>query len=402
MQPNRTPLFLISVTIFIILGISGGLLNVAWTYMQVDFDVQFSDIGVILLAATVGGLIAAFGSGFFISKFGIGKLTLASTILVMFGFAAIGLAQTWMLLIVIIFVTYMGRASLDAGMNNFFSVHFGATAMNWLHASWGLGLTIAPAIITTILLTFGQTWRIAYLLIGVIFLPLALIVLFTLPQWNIFTDNENADKQKNNIQAASMPETLRQSVVWWSVLLFFIYGGLEIGTGQLINTLFVEGRGISQEVSSFWISLYWGSFTVGRILIGFLALRLNEKLILNGSTILATIGAALLIVPNPEMFSVLGLLLIGFGLAAIFPILILQTPYRVGKKHSPNTIGFQVGITGLGAAILPGIFAQATNQYGLEAISYSIFMNAILVFFLYQWLAFRYPVPDSHAKTMVH
>lgn len=399
-QSNKTVLFIIAATIFVSLGISGGLLNIAWTYMQTDFAVPFSAIGIILLSATVGGLIAAFGSGFFIRKFGIGRLTFASLILVMLGFFAIGLAPTWILLISIVFITYTGRASLDAGMNNFFSNHYGATAMNWLHASWGLGLTIAPAIITTILLTFNLSWRMGYILIALIFLPLALIVLLTLSQWNNLGLNEKNDKQKNDFIAASMSETLRQPVVWWSVLLFFIYGGLEIGTGQLINTLFVDGRGISQEVSSLWISLYWGSFTVGRILIGFLALRLNEKLILNGSTTLAVIGAALLIVQNGEIFSVLGLVLIGFGLAAIFPILILQTPPRVGERHSANSIGFQVGITGLGGAILPGIFASSTELFGLEAISYCILLNAILFFVLYQWLALHYVVPISNRRAL--
>lgn len=45
-------LFLFATTIFVILGISGGLLNIAWTYMQVDFEVPFSAIGILLLAAT--------------------------------------------------------------------------------------------------------------------------------------------------------------------------------------------------------------------------------------------------------------------------------------------------------------------------------------------------------------
>jgi hypothetical protein len=39
---------------------------------------------------------------------------------------------------------------------------------------------------------------------------------------------------------------------------------------------------------------------------------------------------------------------------------------------------------------LPGLFALATRQFGLEAISYSLLMNAILLLLLYQWLAMRY------------
>ena len=110
--------------IFIALGAMGGLLNVAWTYMQVTFDVKVSAIGVLLVGGTVGSLMAAFGSGAVIGRFGIGRVALAGALLVSAGLLGFALAPTWPALVAIMFVMYIGRGTLDAGMNNFVSAHY--------------------------------------------------------------------------------------------------------------------------------------------------------------------------------------------------------------------------------------------------------------------------------------
>ena len=77
-------------------------------------------------------------------------------------------------------------------------------------------------------------------------------------------------------------------------------------------------------------------------------------------------------------------------MAAIFPILIAQTPQRVGRAHAANAIGFQVGFAGLGASILPGLFGLATEPFGLEAIGYGLVINAVVLLALERWVAARY------------
>ena len=386
MQPNKTRLFAIAVMIFIALGVMGGLLNVAWTYMQVTFDVKVSAIGVLLVFATTGSLIAAFGSGAVIGRFGIGRVALAGALLVTTGLAGVALAPAWAALVAITFVMYMGRGTLDAGMNNFVSANYDSAAMNWLHASWGVGLTAAPGIATFIIVTLGQSWRAGYAVMAAVALVLVALLAATRRQWDI------APQAGAPLAArrATMREILRLPVARWSIALFFVYGGVEIGTGQLVNTLLVESRGVAQEIASLWLSFYWGSFTVGRILIGALALRINDRAILRASTLIPIAGTALLVLRGAAIFDLAGLILIGLGLAAIFPILIAQTPGRVGRAHTANAIGFQVGFAGLGAAILPGLFGLATDPFGLEAIGYGLLINAIVLFALQRWVAARY------------
>lgn len=174
-----------------------------------------------------------------------------------------------------------------------------------------------------------------------------------------------------------------------SILLFFSFGGAELGTGQLVNTLFVESRGIPQEISSQWVSAYWGSFTLGRMVMGVLALRFGDKVLMYFSMITSVLGAGLLMINLSEIFSFVGLLMLGFGLAAIFPILTSQTPRRVGMHHAANTIGFQVGFAGLGGAVLSGIAGIFAENFGIEMISLFIFANSLVMFALYQLILWR-------------
>ena len=130
------------------------------------------------------------------------------------------------------------------------------------------------------------------------------------------------------------------------------------------------------------------------MLMGLLAIRMGDKSLLNVSFILSVIGALLLFLNLHETLTFIGLLAIGFGLAAIFPILILQTAARVGREHAANAIGFQVGCAGLGGAALSGIAGVFAEHVSIESISFFIFLGALLTALLYQvmiWWQARTP-----------
>ena len=125
------------------------------------------------------------------------------------------------------------------------------------------------------------------------------------------------------------------------------------------------------------------------MLVGVIALRMNDDMIVRSSMILTVIGSVLLASSSASLSSLIGLMLVGLGLAAQFPILIAQTPGRVGKQHAPNTIGFLVGFAGLGGAILPGITSVIAERTSLEVIAYMLAINSVAVIVVYTWLVRR-------------
>lgn len=378
---NSFPIF-IAYLVFIALGMATGLLNIAWTYMQPTFGVSLDSLGTLLGAATVGGLIATFLSGAVIGRFTIGRVLVGGMLFSGIGMLGYAFAPVWIALLLVAFLASLGKGMMDAGLNTFASANYGASEMNWLHACWGIGLTVAPAIVTFFVLDRQSGWQTGYLLMGIVLLLLGAVILFTLPRWQLRKRKSDADQDLDT--AVTIGDTLRRPTVLVGLVFFFVYGGIEIGVGQLSNTLFVEARGIPQEISSAWVSAYWGSYTVGRIFMGLLAIRLGDKALMNISFALSVAGATCLFANLHEILSLIGILGIGFGIAAIFPVLILQTRDRVGSAHTANAIGFQIGFTVTGGAVLSGVASVMAERVGSESISLFIFLCTLLAAILYQ------------------
>jgi len=386
---------LIAYLIFIAIGLATGLLNIAWTFIQPTFAVSLDSLGTLLSAAMLGGLIAAFLCGSLINRFTIASVLVSGVVIAGLGMLGYAIAAIWIALLLAAFIASIGKGTIDAGINIFVASNYGASQMNWLHACWGIGLTFAPGLVTFLVLDLEAGWQLGYVIMGGVILLLGLSILITLPLWKLKKTKRSSSEEIAS--KAPLRETLKRPIVWISLLYFFLYGGIEIGTGQLANTLFVEARGIPQETSSAWVSAYWGSFTIGRMLMGLLALRLGDRTLLNISFALTVAGALLLFANVAEFSSFAGLLALGFGLAAQFPILILQTPRRVGAEHALNAIGFQVGCAGLGGAALSGVAGIFAENFAIELISAFIFLGALLSLVIYQLMT-RWEKRDASAS----
>ncbi len=394
MNLTKTFPILIAYLVFIVIGIASGLLNIAWTYMQATFGVSHDSLAALAPAAMLGGLVAAFLNGALIGRFSLGAVLVGGMAFAGFGLLGYAIAPVWLLLLAVAIFTSVGKGTIDAGLNNFVGSNYGTSEMNWLHACWGIGLTIAPAVVTFFVLDQGGAWQSSYIVAGVAVLLLGGVILLTLPLWKL-QDSERPGSQK--VKRQPLSKSLRRPIVVVGLLFFFVYGGIEIGTGQLANTLLTEARSLPQEVASSWVSAYWGSFTIGRILMGLLAMRLGDRLLLTICFACSLAGAALLFLNPNEALSFVGMLGIGFGLAAIFPILISQTYARVGVEHAANAIGFQVGCAALGGAALSGLGGIFAEHVGAESISLFILIGAALSVIIYV-LMLRFEARMSRAK----
>ncbi|MNW57016.1 Major Facilitator Superfamily protein [compost metagenome] len=65
------------------------------------------------------------------------------------------------------------------------------------------------------------------------------------------------------------------------------------------------------------------------------------------------LGALLLVLPLPAIFSLFGFILVGLGAAPIFPCMLHETPARFGKQNSQKIMGYQMAMAYTGGAFLP-------------------------------------------------
>lgn len=147
--------------IFISLGLPDSLFGAAWPVMHVDFNVNESFASIYMIITAVGSGGVSFIAGPLIRKFGTGKVTVVSILLTAVGMLVIGFSVHIAMAICGSILMGLGAGAIDTGLNNYVSTHYKARHMNWLHAFWGVGVTLSP-IIMGAFLDMNNNWRGGY------------------------------------------------------------------------------------------------------------------------------------------------------------------------------------------------------------------------------------------------
>jgi fucose permease len=371
---------LIAYLSFIGIGINSVLLNLAWRPMSVEFAQPLEAVGIPLFASTIGYLASSFLTGAIASRLGIGWTVFAGAAGAAAGLALTALASSWVLLLPCFALAGFGAGLIDAGFNAYFAEHHSKRTLNWLHASFGIGATIGPTLVTAVLASQGS-WRLAYLLAAGVLGVITLAFLALRKSWLTMAAQT---QRSDGTGAPSMMQALRLPVVWLGMFLFFMYGGAEYSPGQWTSTLFTDVRGIASEVAGFWVSIYWGSFTIGRIFFGAIIDRLPTRPLIRACLGGALLGTALLWINPVEWLGFFGLVLLGFSLAPMFPVFISLTPQWVGARHAPNAIGFQVAFASLGIAAVPALIGAVAANIDLALIAPSFLIAVAVVVVLFE------------------
>ena len=363
---------------FVALGMPDGLLGIAWPTMRLDFGVPLDAVGMLLIAAVVGYMTSSFLSGALVGRFGVGQVLAVSCMLT--GAALVGytFVPQWWMMVLLGVVAGLGAGAVDAGLNTYAAAHFGEGLVQWLHASYGIGITLGPIIITTALTTF-DSWRLGYRIVGGFQFLMALAFFFTLAWWSDRHQSPADGPQEKKLTDYNTPmsETVRRPRVWLSVALFFLYVGAEVSLGIWAFSLLTESRGIEPRLAGLLTGSYWAMFTIGRILAGLYAKRLGINTLVQGSLAFALSGALLLWWNPFPLSNLIAVAVIGFAIAPIFPALISGTSQRVGAHLAANTIGMQMAVTGLGASLIPSLVGVLARRFSLEVVP--IFLVALFL-----------------------
>lgn len=375
---STSPRLLLLVTAylgFISLGLPDTLIGVAWPSVRDVFGRQQSEIAWIFFGAGASYFISGLLTGKLLKSWGIGALLAGSSLLVAasaFGYSA---APLWYLFAACALLHGLGSGAIDAGLNHYVASHFSARHMNWLHACYGIGATLGPLIMTSMLVSLGS-WRAGYAVVGSLLLLLSGLFIYTRGLWSI--SGETTDPAVEPEASVSMLEALKSGAVWAHVVLFFIYTGLEVTAGQWSFTVMTEARGMSKETAGLWVTIYWASIATGRVVFGFIIDRLGIDLLLRLSMLAAVIGTGLF--AANLTFSAAALILLGLGLASIYPCLMTRTPQRLGKAYAAHAIGFQVSAAMVGAAMFPSLCGWLAQSRGLEVVTLAtVGMSATLL-----------------------
>lgn len=376
---------------FISLGLPDSLLGSAWPVMQPELNASLDSAGVIAMIIAAGTIVSSLASGKMIEWLGTGKVTLISCLMTaaaLLGFSAAP-SLLWLLLLAI--PLGLGAGSVDAALNNYVAAHYKAHHMNWLHCFWGVGATMGPIIMSFYMADQGS-WRGGYAAVAVIQFALVVILLVTLPLWSRIAAVHEQNKteevleaeyygdDKSTTGASAKANIFGIKGVKTTLIAFLFYCGVEMTVGLWGASFLVGTRELDAQTAAAWISMYYGGITIGRLLSGFITLKVNNKILIRSGQLIAMAGGILLLLPLPDSFLLVGLILIGLGLAPIYPGLLHETPARFGKENSTRLMGYQMAVAYTGTTLLPPLFGFIAAKTTVAIFPFTVLLFLSLMF----------------------
>jgi fucose permease len=380
MNSRRAPVALgvLSFLAFAGLGLPDGVLGVAWPSMRSELGLALDGLGALLVSTTAGYVTSSFLAGALLARMSLGVLLTLSCLFTGATLVGYALAPAWLVIVALGTVVGLGAGAIDAGINTFAATNFRPRTLHLLHASYGVGTSLGPLWMTSVLMG-GASWRYGYLGIAGAQLVLAAGFAATARLWPRREGGTGATMPAG----ARLGETLCRPLTWLGATSFFLYLGVEAGAGAWLFSVLTEGRGMPMATAGTAVTVYWGALGVGRVAFGLAPDGLRPGRMLPPAIASAAAAAAFLALQRGPGPSVVAVALLGLSLAPVFPALIATTPERLGASHTANLVGIQVAAAALGQSTLPALLGYAAQAAGFECVPLLLLAFALGLLFVH-------------------
>ncbi len=351
---------------YILLGMTNATLGPALPYLARNVGASLRGISSLFIGHRLGYMIGSFLGGHMYDRISGNRLMAAVMLIMAAGMIATPVITILALLVVIVFLLGIAEGTVDVG-GNVLLVWIKppkiGSLMNALHLFFGLGALISPLILAQVIRhTGGVRW--GYWTIGALIMPAAVF---------LFLQRSPREPAAPDTDRVAAGRYLLPVLV---AVFFFLHVAAESSYGSWIYTYSLTKQ-LADEVSAGYLtSAFWGSFTLGRLVTIFLALKVNAKIQLSGSVVGALLSIVILLL-RPDSVSAIWIATLAYGisLAGLFPGTI-----TLASEHLHLTGGvtgfFLVG-SSLGAMALPWLIGQFFESIGPQV--FPSFLAATIV-----------------------
>ncbi|MGC4974222.1 MFS transporter [Streptomyces sp. DT199] len=296
---------------FVLIGVLQALYGPAIPALRAEFGLSPSAAGLGLSAHFVGGVGGVLLFDRLYGRVGNRRILGCSYLLMAVGAAGFALAPDWPTALAAALLAGFGFGGIDYGLNQLFAVGFGhrSTAMlNILHAHFGIGAILGPAVIGAV---GSEHYPAVFLAFALANLPL----LLCLRGVRSHAPAPAGEEVGGGAGGASVLGRSLGSVLAVFVALYVLHVGVEAGVGGWEPT-HLETVGYGAGVAATATSVYWLMMTVGRFLVAPLALRFSAQAIITVSCAGMTVCLLAATVPALAPYAYAG---VGLFIAPIFP-----------------------------------------------------------------------------------
>ena len=353
------------------LGLTTAALGPSLPALAENTSALLSQISVLFTAKTGGYLLGSLVGGRLYDRLPGQKVGGTAIVVMIVTLALTPVIPLLWLLVLDSFILGAVEGSLDVGCNTMLVWVHGREVgpyMNALHFFFGLGTFVTPIIIAqSNQLTGDVAW--GYWVIALALVPIAVWML-SQPSPSAPEPDEEKGGDGNLLYLILIAAFL------------FLYVGAEVGFSGWIYTYALKMDMADETTAAYLTSLFWGTFTLGRLLSVALAARLRSYWIVVADLVGCLLGlGVLLFFPASTAALWVGAAILGLSMASLFPSMISLAERRINLTGSRMSVFFVGGSSG--AMLLPWIIGQLFVPVGPQVMVYAIsasMLGAALVF----------------------
>ena len=343
--------------VFLLLGVVIASYGPSISDITHRFNVGVSLAGLIVTANFLGEVIGLMALGLTHARWRLGERLAVGTTLFGVGLLAAAVAPTWPLLLLAVFLLGIGAGGLVVLINLFYATRYGRRSpamVSLVNTAYGIGTFMGPALVA---LTRGYSSVFAVAGVGAL-----MCVVFL---------RRAVDEAATPELAPPVLNARALGLVVAFALMLLVYEGLEAGVGTWEATDLLS-LGSSAQFAAGATSVYWGAFTLGRVLTAPLAVRWSPQRIL----VPALVVSALLLlgirahVSPPLMFA-----LVGLCAAPIFPV-VLSWMTRV-IPNATTLVTYAILGAVIGSALMPAALGALIGIAGAEQLPLGVAVCAL-------------------------
>jgi MFS transporter, FHS family, L-fucose permease len=179
---------------------------------------------------------------------------------------------------------------------------------------------------------------------------------------------EETKPQKAPATFGSSFALLKNPYILTTILAIFFMVGFDVAMNTNIATFLKSKFQISLEIASMGIVIYFASLMLGRAIGAILLRKINIKLFMAVSTLLAIVGLIGIIFSTNLLLTQILIFIAGLGFSNVFPIMFAIIVDK--KPDYANELSGLIILAVSGGAIIPPIVGYFSDMFGIIATIY--------------------------------
>jgi fucose permease len=343
---------------FLLLGLVAAVLGPVLPQLRARFHLSVAQGSLLLTVYSIGSVVGVLASGWASHLRYPRPAMVVGTAVLAGGSVGLAFAGAWWLVLVSGTLLGVGFGILDFGVSVILASSFaesGASVLTSLSAVFSVGAVIGPVVVAATPHDVRPTFLVITALSAI------LAVLWT----------RTPVHGPSPAEAPASRHLATRLALGFGFLLA-LYVAMESGVAAWETTYLRSASHFTDSSAARATSLFWVAITVGRLTGGWVARRVHVGLLVSSSLVMVALSLVVAGLP--------GLGLAGYTAAGLFLAPVFPAAFAWFSATRPSslamTLVFSCGV--LGPAVVSPIIGAGTQQLGVAAIPFTLFVVALL------------------------